>query len=75
MREVPMVTTVAPGVPRLGDGMVNFYVLAEGTDLTLVDAGLPSHYGRLTAGLEGIGRSVRDVGAVALVQIVASVAA
>jgi hypothetical protein len=25
-----MVTTVAPGVHRLGDGTVNFYVLAEG---------------------------------------------
>jgi glyoxylase-like metal-dependent hydrolase (beta-lactamase superfamily II) len=61
-----MVAKVASGVHRVGDGMVNFYVLIEGTDLALVDAGLPAHYDRLTAVLEGIGRSVRDVRAVLL---------
>ncbi|MET8170226.1 MBL fold metallo-hydrolase [Streptomyces sp. NPDC005329] len=59
-------TKVASDVYRVGDDMVSFYVLAEGADLTLVDAGLPAHYGRLTAALEGIGRSVRDVRAVVL---------
>ena len=59
----------APGVHRVGDGTVNFYVLVEGTDLALVDAGLPGHYGRLTAMLEGIGRSVRDVRAVLLTHV------
>lgn len=61
-----MLTKAASGVRRIGDDMVNSYVLVEGTDLTLVDAGLPAHYGRLTALLEGIGRSVRDVRAVLL---------
>lgn len=61
-----MVTKVASGVHRLGDSIANFYVLIEGTDLTLVDAGLPSHYDQMTAALEGIGRSVRDVRAVLL---------
>lgn len=56
-----MVTKVASGVHRLGDSIANFYVLIEGTDLTLVDAGLPAHYDQLTAALKGIGRSVRDV--------------
>jgi glyoxylase-like metal-dependent hydrolase (beta-lactamase superfamily II) len=60
------VTNVAPGVHRVGDGMVNFYVLAEGTDLALVDAGLPAHYAQLTAALESIGRSVHDVRSVLL---------
>jgi hypothetical protein len=36
-----MATKVASGVDRVRDGMVNFYVLMEGTDLALVDAGLP----------------------------------
>jgi len=49
--------------------MVNFYVLVEGTDLALVDAGLPAHYDQLTAVLEGIGRSVRDVRAVLLTHV------
>ncbi|GAA4028450.1 MBL fold metallo-hydrolase [Streptomyces plumbiresistens] len=61
-----MVTKVASDVYRVGDGMVSFYVLVEGADLTLVDAGLPAHYGLLTATLEGIGRSVQDVRAVIL---------
>jgi hypothetical protein len=39
-----MATGVAPDVHRVGDSTVNFYVLAEGTDLAVVDAGLPAHY-------------------------------
>ncbi len=61
-----MTTKVASGVHRLGDGVVHFYVLAEGNDLALVDAGLPAHYDQLAAMLEGIGRSVGDVRAVLL---------
>src|SRR5438132_2567665 len=61
-----MATGVAPDVHRVGDSTVNFYVLAEGTDLAVVDAGLPAHYEQLTALLESIGRSVQDVRAVLL---------
>jgi len=62
-----MMTTPLPaGLHRLGDGLANFYVLAEGQDLTLVDAGLPAHYGQLTALLARIGRSVPDIRAVLL---------
>jgi glyoxylase-like metal-dependent hydrolase (beta-lactamase superfamily II) len=61
------VTTPRPaGLHRLGDSTVNFYVLREGTDLTVVDTGLPAHYAQLTALLAGIGRSVRDIRAVLL---------
>jgi glyoxylase-like metal-dependent hydrolase (beta-lactamase superfamily II) len=61
-----MTTLLTPGLHRLGDGVVNFYLLQEGRDLTLVDAGLPAHYGQLTALLTSIGRSVRDIRAVLL---------
>ena len=61
-----MPTPVTAGVHRLGDSTVNFYLLQEGTDLTVVDAGLPAHYAQLAALLAGIGRSVRDVRAVLL---------
>lgn len=60
--------TIPPpaGVHRLGDSTVNFYVLQDGTDLTVVDTGLPAHYAQLAALLAGIGRSVRDIRAVLL---------
>lgn len=61
-----MTTLLTSGLHRLGDSVVNFYLLQEGQDLTLVDAGLPAHYGQLTALLTSIGRSVRDIRAVLL---------
>ena len=61
-----MPTQVATGVHRLGDDFVNFFAIEEGTELTRVDAGLPAHYGQLTALLASIGRSVRDVRALLL---------
>jgi glyoxylase-like metal-dependent hydrolase (beta-lactamase superfamily II) len=61
-----MTTSLPAGLHRLGDRAVNFYVLAEGADLTLVDAGLPAHYGQLTTLLTRIGRSVRDIRAILL---------
>jgi glyoxylase-like metal-dependent hydrolase (beta-lactamase superfamily II) len=54
------------GLHRLGDSTVNFYVLREGPDLTVVDTGLPAHYAQLTGFLASIGRSVRDIRAVLL---------
>jgi len=53
-----------PGVWRAGDAHVNFYLVAEGSDLTLVDAGLPAHWHQLAAALATLGRSVRDIRAV-----------
>jgi glyoxylase-like metal-dependent hydrolase (beta-lactamase superfamily II) len=61
-----MTIQTTAGVHRLGDQAVNFYVLAEGADLTLVDTGLPAHYAQLTARLAEMGRSVRDIRAVLL---------
>lgn len=61
-----MTTPLTDGVHRLGDSTVNFYVLREGTDLTVVDTGLPAHYPQLAALLAGIGRTVRDIRAVLL---------
>jgi glyoxylase-like metal-dependent hydrolase (beta-lactamase superfamily II) len=61
-----MTIPLTVGVHRLGDRTVNFYVLQEGTDLTLVDTGLPAHYAQLSALLADIGRSVRDIRAVLL---------
>ena len=35
---------IAPGLHRLGaDSMVNSYLLEEGGEVTIIDAGLPRH--------------------------------
>ncbi|MFJ3492282.1 MBL fold metallo-hydrolase [Streptomyces sp. NPDC086091] len=55
---------VAPGVHRLGDDVVNFYLVEEEDGLVLVDAGLPAHLGQLRAHLAGSGRTPADIRAV-----------
>ncbi|MFK0173656.1 MBL fold metallo-hydrolase [Streptomyces sp. NPDC090306] len=57
---------VAPGVDRLGDDIVNFYLVEEPDGLVLVDAGLPAHLKQLRTHLAGSGRSLTDIRAVLL---------
>jgi glyoxylase-like metal-dependent hydrolase (beta-lactamase superfamily II) len=57
---------VAPGVDRLGDDVVSFYLIEHPDGLTLIDAGLPGHLPQLTAHLARSGRSLRDIRAVLL---------
>jgi glyoxylase-like metal-dependent hydrolase (beta-lactamase superfamily II) len=57
---------VAPGIHRLGQGLVNAYLLEEGGVFTLVDAGTPAYWPDLLATLAGLGRSIDDVRAVVL---------
>lgn len=61
-----MGTRIGNGVHRLGDEVVNFYVIEDGSELTLVDAGLPGHHRRLAELLGSIGRSIQDVRAILL---------
>jgi glyoxylase-like metal-dependent hydrolase (beta-lactamase superfamily II) len=56
----------APGVTRLGDSEVNFYLLAEPGGLVLVDGGLPGYLPQLQSHLEGVGRSLGDIRSVLL---------
>jgi glyoxylase-like metal-dependent hydrolase (beta-lactamase superfamily II) len=56
--------TIPPGIHRLGDRHVNFYLVEDGRDLTLIDAGLPGHWSQLVDALAALGRSVRDIVAV-----------
>ncbi|WP_405880832.1 MBL fold metallo-hydrolase [Streptomyces sp. NBC_01136] len=62
----PAPTQVAPGVHRLGDHGVNFYLIEDPDGLVLVDAGTPAHLKQLRTLLAGLGRSVADVRAVLL---------
>ena len=62
----PAPTQVAPGVHRLGDNSVNFYLIEDPDGLILIDAGLPAHREQLHGLLAGLGRSLADVRAVLL---------
>ena len=57
---------VVPGVHRVEDSYVNWYLLSDGTDLTVVDAGLPKSWASLAAALADLGRSRADVKALVL---------
>jgi glyoxylase-like metal-dependent hydrolase (beta-lactamase superfamily II) len=55
---------IAPGIYRLGDRMVNYYLVLDDDGITLVDAGLPTHHGQLTEALAHLGRGIGEVRAV-----------
>lgn len=59
-------TEVAPGVHRLEDAFTNWYLLEDESGVTVVDAGVPTSWSTLTAGLDRIGRSLFDVRALVL---------
>lgn len=61
-----MLTQLGPGVHRLGDDIVNSYVLVDGGDVTIVDAGVPAYWNDLPGALATIGRSLGDVRALLL---------
>lgn len=51
-------------IHRLGDHLVNFYLVDTGAALVLVDAGLPTHWDGLMGALRRLGRPVTDIAAV-----------
>jgi glyoxylase-like metal-dependent hydrolase (beta-lactamase superfamily II) len=57
---------VAEGVRRFDDGIVNWYLIEDGDDLTLVDAGFPPDWSMLTTSLGTLGRRLSDLRAVVI---------
>jgi glyoxylase-like metal-dependent hydrolase (beta-lactamase superfamily II) len=57
---------VVPGVHRIEDAYTNWYVLEEGTRLTIVDAGVPTSWRSLLDALQTLGRSTSDIEALVL---------
>lgn len=55
---------ITPGIHHFPTDPFNWYVLAEGGRLTVVDAGFPGHFGALLRGLRAIGRELKDIEAV-----------
>jgi glyoxylase-like metal-dependent hydrolase (beta-lactamase superfamily II) len=57
-------TEVAPGVFRLGTKWANFYLVADGDQALLIDAGYPGYWKQLAPALNAMGRSVEALAGV-----------
>lgn len=57
---------IAPSVHRLGEDLVNCYLVEEAGQVTIIDAGVPAYYGDLIDELTAMGRTIEDVRAVVL---------
>ena len=58
---------LAPSLHRLGGStLVNSYLVADASGVTLIDAGLPGYWNQLPAELAAMGRSIDDVRGVVL---------
>jgi glyoxylase-like metal-dependent hydrolase (beta-lactamase superfamily II) len=62
----PAATQLAPGLHRLGDHIVNFYLIEEPDGLVLIDAGVPAHSSLLRDQLAELGATTADIRAVLL---------
>lgn len=58
----------APGVHRIEDSYVNWYLVEgdDGRSLTIVDAGVPTSWGSLLEAVRSLGRTVSDVAGLVL---------
>jgi glyoxylase-like metal-dependent hydrolase (beta-lactamase superfamily II) len=57
---------VADGIHRLTQGVVNFYLVADGGKLTLIDAGAPEDWDVFAREVASLGRTLEDLDAVLL---------
>ncbi|MBO0771324.1 MAG: MBL fold metallo-hydrolase [Actinobacteria bacterium] len=58
---------IAPGIHRIGDrSLINSYLLADGGEVTIIDAGVPGYYRDIPRELAAIGATVADVRALVL---------
>jgi glyoxylase-like metal-dependent hydrolase (beta-lactamase superfamily II) len=57
---------ITTGVHRIGSGLVNAYLVEDGGEVTIIDAGMPGYWHDLPSELAAMGRSLADVRAVVL---------
>jgi glyoxylase-like metal-dependent hydrolase (beta-lactamase superfamily II) len=57
---------ITQGIRRLGEGLVNVYLLEEAGEITIIDAGAPGQWRELLAELVVMGRTLQDIRAVVL---------
>ena len=51
----------SPSIWHAGDAHVNFHLIAQGSELTRVDAGLLAHWRDLAASVNTLGRSLQEI--------------
>jgi glyoxylase-like metal-dependent hydrolase (beta-lactamase superfamily II) len=57
---------IGPSLHRLGEDIVNCYLIEEAGRVTVVDAGVPAYYEEIAAELGAMGRTIDDVDALVL---------
>ncbi len=57
---------LAPSIHRLGNGLINAYLVEDAGLVTIIDAGLPGYWSDLSAELAAMGRTIDDVRALVL---------
>ena len=57
---------LTPSIHRLGNGLINSYLIAESGEVTIIDAGVPGYWRDLPGELAAMGRSLDDVRALVL---------
>jgi glyoxylase-like metal-dependent hydrolase (beta-lactamase superfamily II) len=57
---------IAPGIHRIGTGLVNSYLVEEGGEIAIVDAGAPGYWSDLPEELAAMGRMFSDIRALVL---------
>src|SRR5712691_150507 len=57
---------IGPGIHRIGNGLINSYLLEESGEITIVDAGVPGYWDDLPDELAAMKHSLADVRAVVL---------
>ena len=57
---------ITPGIRRIGNGLINSYLVEESGAVTIIDAGIPGYWRDLPSELSAMGRSLADVRAVVL---------
>ena len=69
MSQVTPATTldeIVPGVYRCGSPRINWYIIEEDEQLTVVDAGLPDHWDILLETVDSLGYDVDNIDALVL---------
>ncbi|MGI8624786.1 MAG: MBL fold metallo-hydrolase [Solirubrobacteraceae bacterium] len=62
----PEVQALATGVHRVVDGLVNWYIVEDGDEIAIVDAGWPRSWPEVQSALSSLGRKPADIGTVLL---------
>ena len=66
VRAVSLTRDVAPGVHRVEDAYTNWYLVEDGDELTIVDAGVPTSWDSLLEAVKALGRRLEDIRALVL---------